>query len=524
VTGFDYVIVGAGSAGCVLAARLSEDPGTRVLLLEAGGEDKRREIRIPAAFSKLYRSEVDWCYSTAPQEALDGREICFPRGRTLGGCSSINAQIVTCGHRNDYDGWAAGGAEGWGWDDVRPYFDRSAHGGFDATGLRDPSPLTRAFLAAAQEAGIEPAADHNAGEPEGAALVQVSQRRGRRWSVADGYLRPALGRPNLDVRTDAQATRVVVAGGRAVGVAWGDDEVRAEREVILAAGAINSPHLLLVSGIGPRGELERAGVELVHELRGVGRNLQDHVVGGILLTTTSKDTLYTAESLRSIARYLLFARGMLTSNVAEAIAFVRTRAELAAPDLELLFAPVLFVDEGLAPPPEHGATIGSIVLQPQTRGHVGLRSGDPLDAPVIEPRYLTDPAGDDLRVLLHGVRLARRIAAAPALARHVRAEFLPGADVQTDDELVAGVRERAHTLYHPVGTCRMGTDDDAVVDPELRVRGVAGLRVVDASVMPRIPRAHTNWPTVMIAEKAADLIRSAPAGPRAASAVTVASG
>jgi choline dehydrogenase len=276
-----------------------------------------------------------------------------------------------------------------------------------------------------------------------------------------------------------------------------------------------------VSGIGSSEALASAGVEPTHELRGVGRNLQDHLVGGVLAASTSTGTLYAAESLRSLARYLIFRRGMLTSNVAEALAFVRTRSELAAPDLELVFAPVLFVDEGLVPPPEHGVTIGAVVLQPRSFGRVTLRSSDPLDAPLIQPRYLSDPTGEDLRVLLHGIRLARRILAAGALAPQVRAELLPGPGVQDDEGLIAQTRARAHTLYHPVGTCRMGTDDDAVVDPELRVRGLEGLRVVDASVMPRIPRGHTNWPTVMIAEKAADLIRHAPTAASAPVATAV---
>jgi choline dehydrogenase-like flavoprotein len=510
---FDYVVVGAGSAGCVLAGRLTEDPSVRVLLLEAGGKDSRREIRIPAAFSKLYRSDVDWCYSTAREEALDGREICYPRGKMLGGSSSINAQVVARGNLADYDGWSELGCAGWAWEDVLPYFERSARGPFRIAQLRDPNALTKAFVAAAVEAGVPYAEDLNVPAPEGVGYAQVSQRHGRRWSVADGYLRPALSRPNLQVRTAAQVTRILLDRERAVGVTFRhdgrDDQARATREVMLCGGAINSPHLLLLSGIGPSEALASAGVEPTHELRGVGRNLQDHLVGGVLAASTSTATLYAAESLRSLARYLIFRRGMLTSNVAEALAFVRTRPELAAPDLELVFAPVLFVDEGLVPPPEHGVTIGAVVLQPRSVGRVTLRSSDPLDAPLIQPRYLSDPTGEDLRVLLHGIRLARRILAAGALAPQVRAELLPGPDVQDDEGLIAQTRARAHTLYHPVGTCRMGTDDDAVVDPELRVRGLEGLRVVDASVMPRIPRGHTNWPTVMIAEKAADLLRHA---------------
>ena len=485
----DYVVVGAGSAGCVLAARLSEDPGTSVLLLEAGGEDRRREIRIPAAFSRLYRSEVDWGFSTAAQARLDDREIAFPRGKVIGGCSSINAQIALRGHRADYDGW---GVAGWSWPDVLPYFERSV-GPFAVEPQRDPSPLSRAFVAAAVECGIEGTADLNTPEPEGVALVAVNQRRGRRWSAADGYLRPARRRSNLQVLTRAHARRVLLDGDRAVGVELlrdGRTEVaRARREVVLAAGAIGSPHLLLLSGIDPPG---------------VGENLQDHLVGGVLATSTSTRTLYSAESAGNVLRYLLLRRGMLSSNVAEAAALVRTDPALVAPDLELLFAPVLFVDEGLAPPPEHGLTIGTIVLQPESRGRVALRSDHPLQPPLIDPAYLS--ADEDARVLLDGVRLARRLFAAPALAPYVRTELLPGIEAQSDEELGEVMRAKAHTLYHPVGTCALGT----VVDAELRVRGLSGLRVADASVIPRIPRGHTNWPTVMVAEKAAELLRRGP--------------
>ncbi|HUK94014.1 MAG TPA: GMC family oxidoreductase N-terminal domain-containing protein [Gaiellaceae bacterium] len=512
--GFDYVIVGAGSAGCVLASRLTEDPAASVLLLEAGGTDRRREIRVPAAFSRLYSSEVDWGYRTVPQPGLAGREVYFPRGKVLGGSSSINAQIAVRGHRADYDGWAGAGNVGWAWNDVLPYFERSAATRFTIAELRDPSLLTEAFLAAASEAGLPPARDLNAPEPEGVALSPVNQRRGRRWSVADGYLRPARSRANLTVLTGAQAIRIVLEDGRARAVELRlegrAEAASARREVILCGGAINSPHLLMLSGIGPRDDLAAAGVEPAHDLPGVGQNLQDHLAAGLLTGTTGVKTLAAAKSPLNLARYLLLRRGPLTSNVAEAVGLVRTQPQLEAPDLELLFAPVLFVDEGLTQSEEHGLTIAAIGLQPASVGRVELRSADPLEPPGIDPGYLSDPHGEDLHVLLHGTRLARRILASRALAPYVTEELTPGDAAQSDDELAGQVRARAQTLYHPVGTCRMGTDAGAVVDPELRVRGIDGLRVVDASVIPRVPRGHTNWPTVMIAEKAADLVSGSP--------------
>jgi choline dehydrogenase len=499
----DYVVVGAGSAGCVLAARLTEDPQTRVLLLEAGGSDRRNEIRIPAAFSKLYRSDLDWNYFTEPQAELDGRRIYWPRGKALGGSSSINAMMAIPGHASDYDGWAALGATGWSYADVAPAYGRV----YDTLGveeLRDPNPLTRAFIDAAVAAGIGPST-LTLTDLDGVRQTPVTQRRGRRWSAVDAYLRPALRRANLAVETGAHATRVLFDGRRATGVEYVRNGIRrtaAAREVILAGGAINSPQLLLVSGIGPADELTRHGIPLVHELAGVGANLQDHFGAGILVSSLRPVTLFAAERPRQLVRYLAMRRGMLTSNVAEAAAFVRTRPGLSAPDVELVFAPVLYDNEGLEPPRAHGFTIGVIALQPQSSGTIRLRSADPLDAPAIDPRYLSDAGGEDLKTLLAGIELARRIVSMPAFAGLAGEEIEPGA--RPVEELL---RAKAHTLYHPVGTCRMGTDPLAVVDPELRVNGVEGLRVVDASVMPRIPCGHTHLPTLMIAERAVELLR-----------------
>ena len=508
----DIVIVGAGTAGCVLASRLTENPDLSVLLIEAGAPARRLEARIPAAFSKLYRSKLDWGDSTIPQPALDGREIVFPRGRALGGTAAINAMMVLRGHPADY-AWEADGCTGWSREEAEKAFRRSAEGPFPLAEQRDPHVLTEAFVHAAQACGMPASDDLNGPDNAGVGLVPVSQRRGRRFSVADGYLRPARRRPNLTVVTGALVTRVLVEGGRARGVAYRlhgdtgeDEEARAEREVILCAGAIGTPHLLQLSGIGPREPLERAGVPLVRELPGVGANLLDHLAGGLFALTRGVDTLATAESLRNLVTWALRGRGPLTSNVGEAVAFMRTRPQLSVPDLELLFAPVLFEEEGLKQPTEDGLTLAVVLLRPKSSGTVLLRSSDPLDPPAIDPRYLTDPGSEDLSTLLYGLRFARRVLAKEPLAGLVASELLPGKDAQSDEALVAHIRATSQTLYHPVATCRMGTDRLAVVDPKLRVHGIERLRVVDASVMPRLPSGHTNWPTVMIAERAAELV------------------
>ena len=507
----DYVIVGAGSAGCVLAARLSEDPATSVLLLEAGTRRRKLEVRIPAAFSKLFESEIDWAFRTAPQERLDGREVFFPLGKTLGGSSAINAMMVLRGNHVDQDEWPAG----WGWAVVEPYYRASAAGPFPLAEARDRSPLTAAFVEAAVAEGLHRRDDLNARDNEGVGFVPVSQRRGRRFSVADGYLRPAWRRPNLTVVTDVRATRVVVEDGRATGVEYRlgnvDGLALAGREVVVSAGAIGSPRLLLGSGIGPADELRDLGIAVTHDLPGVGKNLRDHLANGVVAATVpGVRTLTSAESVPNVLRWLLAGRGPLTSNVAEGAAFVRTRPDLPAPDLELIFAPVPFQGEGLVRPTRHGVTVAAILLQPRSVGEVRLRSADPLDPPIVDPRYLSDAGGHDAEVLLEGIRLARRILAQEPLASRVAAEMLPGAAAQADDALLSHLRATSQTLYHPVGTCRMGDDELAVVDPQLQVRGLAGLRVVDASVMPALPRGHTNWPTVMVAERAADLIRGQP--------------
>ncbi len=518
----DYVIVGAGSAGCVLAARLTEDPAVRVLVIEAGGRDTNLAVRIPAAFSRLFKTPCDWGYMTVPQPALAARSLYWPRGKMLGGTSSMNAQMHVRGSRADYDRWTALGNRGWGYDDVLPYFRRSEHnergpspfrgqgGPLTISDLRDPNPATSAFLAAAVEAGIPRSADVNGERQDGVDYTQVTQKRGVRASTASSYLRPAMRRPNLTVITGAHATRVRFDRSRATGVEYRRGgiltTVYADREVILAGGAINSPQLLMLSGVGPADHLRSVGVEVVHDLPSVGTHLQDHLVCGMIVKARTTGTLVAAESMPNLLRFLVMRRGMLTSNVAEACGFFRIPEHAPAPNLELLFAPVPFIDHGLVRPTEHGLSLGVVLLQPKSAGSITLRSANPFEAPLIDPRYLTDREGEDMRLMIEGMKVALRVMRSPALAAHAGDAMIPEREPRTDDDLDALIRQRSETLYHPVGTCRMGVDDAAVVDPELRVRGLDALRVVDASVMPEIIRGHTNSPTIMIAERAADLV------------------
>jgi choline dehydrogenase len=527
---YDYIVVGAGSAGCVLAARLTEDPGTRVLLLEAGPPDNKAEISVPLAFGKLFHSEVDWDYHTAPEPELGGREVFWPRGKTLGGSSSINAMIYMRGHPADYDGWEKLGNEGWSWQDVLPYFKRSENnlrgadqfhgvgGPLDVADLRYVHPVTRAVIRSGVEQGLAENHDFNGASMEGIGVNQVTQRRGRRWSAASAFLKPALKRPNLTVTTEALAHRVLIEDRRATGVefavAGARRTERAAREVIVCAGAVNSPQLLMLSGIGPAEHLKARGLEVAVDLPGVGRDLQDHIATGVNWLLKRPISLLNAASKRSLVDFLLRGRGMLTSNVADGNGFVRTRPELPAPDLQLAFAAVIYnpEEEAAGIVPEHGFTVGAILLQPESRGSIELASSRPAEAPVIRAGYFSDREGRDLATLVEGFKLSRRLGQGRALDEFREEEVMPGPQATSDADLVAHIRERAATLYHPTSTCRMGSDRMAVVDDQLRVHGVAGLRVADASVMPRVPRGNTNAPAIMVGEKAADLVKSRVAG------------
>jgi choline dehydrogenase-like flavoprotein len=525
---YDYVIAGAGSAGCVLAARLSENPAARVLLLEAGPPDDADEIHIPAALNLLFQSTFDWDFRTVPQDRAAGRAIYWPRGRMLGGSSSMNAMIYIRGARHDYDTWRDEyGCTGWGYTDLMPYFRRAednsrgasayhgAGGPLSVSDLKYRSPLTKAFTAAARECGLPANDDFNGPQQDGSGFYQVTQRDGQRWSAADAYLRPAMSRPNLEVLTDARATQVVIEAGRAAGVRYlrrGEEELaRAETEVILAAGAIGSPQLLLLSGVGPADHLRDLGIGVRVDSPGVGANLSDHPVVTAMWDTPRTPGLWEESTPANLARWRLRHSGPLTSNVAEAGGFSRTRPSLPAPDVQWHALPTPYQRAGLGDPRQRAFSLLIALVEVGSRGQVWLRSADPRHKPAIDPAYLSDPA--DIEPLVVGVRMAREFAAAGPLAKACRNELAPGPDVRTDAEVREFIRRDLSTLFHPVGTCAMGGDSrlaasklTSVVDPELRVRGVERLRVVDASVMPVVPRGNTNAPTIAIAERAADLI------------------
>lgn len=521
----DVVIVGAGTAGCVLAERLTASGRLRVLLVEAGGKPSSPFVRIPAGFARLFRSRWDWAFETEPQPALAGRRVFMPRGRMLGGCSNMNAQIHHWCHPADFDGWASVGAEGWGWEEVAPVFrameswagprgERGGDGPMPVAANGNVNAMAHAFVAAARACmACGEHEDYNGRACEGAWISQLAHRAGRRFGAYDAFLAPAMKRPNLEVASDAHATGLDIEDGRVTGVRYlrGGTAQRcsARLGVVVAAGALGSPQLLMLSGVGPADELSRLGIRVVRDCPAVGRDLQDHPMVPLVYATGRRDTLKNAESIGALLRYILFKRGMLASNIAEAIAFTRAGVSATAPDLELLFAPVEWRQEGLERPKVHGFTIGVIPVAPRSRGRVGLAGADPLLAPTIDPGYLTDAEGADASVLLAGIRLGRRVASSPPLAVERTGELEPGDALADDAQLLAWARGKVQSLYHPAGTCRMGSDAASVVDAKLKVRGLEGLWVADASVMPTVPRGHPNAVVAMIAQRAAGWIGAA---------------
>lgn len=531
---YDFVIVGGGSAGCVLANRLSASGKWQVLLLEAGPADSSSFIHMPTGIIPVIRSNVlNWKFWTTPQQSCGGRPMFWPRGRTLGGSSSINAMCYIRGHAWDYDHWASLGNEGWSYKDVLPYFRKMENfeaidkvpGGREFHGSGGPlnvaehrfvNPLMTAFVEAGQQAGYKKTADFNGAQQEGIGYYHVMQKDGERCSNARGFLTPVLDRPNLKVITGAHAARVLFEGKRAVGVRYLQNgryaEAMARKEVILSAGAIGSPQLLLLSGVGPRAQIEQHGIQAVHELPGVGENLQDHLDIHVTWEEKTRHGIslhWTSlwRSLKSLFQYLSGRRGELTSNMAQAGGFVKSDPAQAIPDLQWHLVPFVYSNHGqdLAPLFKYYAfTLMTCFLRPESRGTIKLASSDPLAPPLIDANYLATPR--DMDALVKGFKLARKVLEQPAFAPHRLQEFEPGAAVQSDEQIRDFIRSRAETVYHPVGTCKMGRDAMAVVDPRLRVHGLAGLRVVDASVMPTLIGGNTNAPTTMIAERAADLI------------------
>ncbi|WP_327143044.1 GMC family oxidoreductase [Nocardia sp. NBC_01327] len=518
----DFIVVGAGSAGAAVAARLSEKHGVSVAVIEAGSTDRDKFIHIPAGFAELFEGENDWNYRTTPQPELADRQVYWPRGKVLGGSSSMNAMMWVRGFAADYDEWAEYGGPGWSFEQVLPYFQRmetvegateageGVDGPLHISRQRSPRPLTQQYLNAAAEAGY-PVERANLDAPQGFTETMVNQKRGARWSTADAYLRPALQKhQDLTIVTDAHVTRVLFEGKRAVGVEYrvGEEikQLHAKREVVLSGGAINTPQLLMLSGIGDADQLQSHGIPVLHHNSEVGRNLRDHLAAPIVYRTKAGSLYGADKSIAELANYFVRRRGQLTSNVGEAYGFVRSHPDVGLPDLELIFAPAPYIGEGLGDPDGHALTFAAILLKPLSTGSITLASADPFAAPLIDPNYCAEFS--DRTALLNGLRTCLEIAAQPALKEHIGELMQPvlPADTPIEDVLRRCLEHHSHTLYHPVGTCRMSTDHTGVVDPELRVHGIEGLRIADTSVMPIITRGHTHAPAVLIGEKAAGII------------------
>ncbi len=526
---FDYIIIGAGSAGCVLANRLSADPSLRVLLLEAGGKDNSMLVKMPAGVGRLLsHKKMNWCFETEGQEHLNYRRLFWPRGKVLGGSSSINGMIYIRGHARDYDHWRQLGLEGWGYADVLPYFKRSEDfedGGDDFHGEGGPlkvsagrstNPLFRTFVEAGRQAGHPLTDDFNGFQQEGMGPYHLTIRDGQRQSAAAGYLRPAMDRDNLSVEVQALTSRIVFEGTKARGVDYvqnGESHtVHADREVILCGGAVNSPQTLLLSGLGEADYLKRFGIDVVADLPGVGKNLQDHLDATVQYECTQPITFYSQMNpLRALVtgmQYTFFKTGLGAQNALEAGAFLKSRPELDVPDLQLHFLPVNMYDHARKPADRHGFMAHVCQLRPESRGFIALKSTNPSDPPLIQPNYLATE--NDRIAMREGVKITRDIFGQEAFDPYRGPELMPGAHVQSDDKIDDFIRRTAETIYHPIGSVKMGTDAESVVDAQCRVHGVEGLRVVDASVMPTLVGGNTNAPTIMIAEKISDAILGKP--------------
>ena len=526
---FDYIVTGAGSAGCAVAARLSESGRYRVLLLEAGGKDRNPWIHIPMGFSQVYANpRVNWMYESEPEAQLGGRTLYQPRGKVLGGTSSINGMVYMRGNAADYDEWRQRGCTGWDWDSVLPYFRKAEHqerGANEFHGVGGPlhvsdqphrSELADRLVEAAIQAGLPPIGDFNDGRQEGAGYFQSTTGKRRRWSTATAYLRPARNRKNLEVRPNALATRILIESGRATGVTYISGGVprtaRADGEVIVSGGVFNSPQLLQLSGIGPGALLQDMDIPVIHDLPAVGSHLQDHFYVRLAFRCTKSITMNelansTPRKVLALAQYMLFHAGPLAANGVTAGAFARSDPRLERPDLQFNFSPYSYASRdarGAVAHPFPGFSLSAVHLRPDSRGTVHIKSPDPLAAPAIRFNFLETQS--DLRALTAGVRLARKFTRQPALAPYVAEELLPGPAVNTDAEFEANIRMNANSNLHPVGTCRMGPDGGSVVDPRLRVHGIGRLRVADASIMPTVPAGNTNAPSIMIGEKAADMV------------------
>lgn len=522
---FDYIVIGGGSAGCVLANRLSENPGNKVLLLEAGGRDTSLFIHMPAGVAELLKGgPCNWEFNTAPEPHLNNRALYWPRGKVLGGSSAINGMVYIRGHFSDFDHWATQGNNGWSYADVLPYFKRAMNqerGASDYHGINGPlqvedpksdNELFDTFIQASREVGIPYNSDFNGEQQEGVGPYQVTISQGRRCSAATAYLTPVASRANLRIETGALVSKLLFENGRAHSVRYIQNqkvkEAVAAKEIIVCAGAVQSPQILQLSGVGDGEELRRFGVDLVKHLPGVGKNLQDHLDVSIQHFCTKPITLFSQSKfhnkLLTLFQYLLFKTGPGATNGLEAGAFVKSEPELDRPDIQYHFIPAFMLDHARQDGPDHGFMLHACQLRPESRGYVALNSVDPKDPPAIQPNYLSAPK--DIEVLVKAVKIGRRIFAASHFDPYRGAEYLPGPHIQTDEEIASFVRQTAETIYHPVGTCKMGQDPLAVVDDQLRVHGLAGLRVVDASIMPTLVGGNTNAATIMIAEKAADMI------------------